>query len=647
MDFSEYKSNILTLNRWGKSYYGDGVSVASDDEYDSLFKKIKEFENKNSTMVHSLSPSHRIGHTISDGFKSHKHLGKMYSQQDFFDIADVTKWALKLEEPYDSLTYVAEGKYDGLSLSLTYNNGVLVKATTRGDGEVGEDVTENAKHINTIPMTIYFKWKIEIHGEVVMPFDVFNSVNERRVANGNKSFSNPRNAAVGILKSYDSKVVKNNPLTFIAWGFGYGKPKNINSMIKLRSLLASFAFKVPTQLIVKGHWFFENAYKSFVRGRVKRNYPLDGIVFKVNNTKLHNEIGYTSKFPKWSCAMKFEATEKTTKILDIINQVGRTGIVTPVTIVKKVVLDGSVVERVTLHNYSEINLKDIRIGDEVIIIKSGDVIPKIVTVLKDRRGENVIKVTPPTTCPDCNTKLISRSVELVCPNEECGSRMLMKLVHFVGKDYMNIDNLGPKLLKRLLDVGVVKDFKDIYKLTPENIYSAGGVTVKYSKKLTDIIKKSKITTVDRFVAALGIPNFGRTISKQLSKKYGVGILNLDRETLLNEIGIGDIVADSYLKFIENNKDTMLFFKNILSFIPIQKQRGRLEDNIVTLTGTFPHGKTIVKYLIESNGGSISSSVTKKTTLLVYGEKAGKKLNLAKELNIKLLTLNELKDFLNE
>ena len=647
MDYIKYKLAILTLNSWNKAYYGLGETTATDDEYDNLFKQVKVFEEDNPTMIHPLSPSHRVGHTVSTGFKTHKHLGRMYSQQDFFNIDDVVKWALKIEETRQSLTYVGEAKYDGLSLSLTYDNGVLIKATTRGDGGVGEDVTENAKQIASIPMTIFFKWKLEIHGEVVMSFNTFEIVNEKRVKENIKPFSNPRNAAVGILKSYDSNVVKNNPLTFIAWSFGFGKPKNINSLIKLRELLSSFAFKAPTQIIVKGHWYFEKAYKSFVRGRPKRDYPIDGIVFKVGDVALHNEIGYTAKFPKWSCAMKFEATEKTTKILDIINQVGRTGIITPVAVVKRVVLDGSIVERATLHNYSEIKNKDIRIGDEVIIIKSGDIIPKITTIFKDRRDNSVKETIPPTVCPNCGFRLVKRSVELVCPNENCSSRILMKLVHFVGKDYMAIDSVGPKFLKHLLDKNVIKDYKDLYKLTPEDIYNTGGVTLKQSTKLVENINKSKITTVDKFVAALGIPNFGRTIAKQLAKKYGIGVLDLTREILLSEEGIGEKVADNYINFMNENGDTINFFKDILSFTHIEKQHGKLENETVTITGTFPDGKNLVKSLVEFNGGDVTSSVGRKTTMVIYGEKAGKKLSIAKELKIKTLTLNELKDFLTE
>jgi len=633
----EYSEAIRYLKKLSDAYYNSDTLLASDDEYDNLMKELKEYELKHN-FIHPLSPTQKVGYEVASSFKKLEHEIRLYSQQDIFTIDDFVKWYENIIDKYGRLCLIAEPKYDGLTLSLVYEDGELKHAITRGNGLIGEDVFSNAKYIGNIPLTISLKRKIIVNGEVVMSKKRFDIINKKRENNGEALLANPRNAAAGAIRSLDSRVVKERGLEFLAWEL---KDSDIESLQEGNEILKNLNFKAAEQMFVCRPDLLEEVVSKYTNKRDSYNYGLDGVVFKVNKTTMHDKIGYTVKYPKWSVAMKFEPVEKTTKIIDIKTQVGRTGIITPVAILEPTLIDGSVVSRVTLHNYQEIKRKDIRINDYIILIKSGDIIPKITHVFKERRDDTVKVVKEPEHCPTCGTGVIKEDTYIKCPNEECPSRIGRKIMHFVGRDYMNIDGLGPSVINKLVDAGYIKSLVDIYKLQPDDVYSVGGFTMKGVDKLLKSIDTSKDVELDRFIAALGIPNFGRTLAKRLTAKYGMDLLNFTKEELMKEDGIGEEIAEAFDNYMHKHKNMISEFKQILNLKVKSNTVGKLSGEKIVLTGSFPNGKSKVKKIIEDSGGDIVSSVTKDTTMLVYGESPGSKLNKAKLLNKKILTYEEL------
>ena len=642
-----YKSDVKRLITMARAYYVYDNPVASDEEYDKLYHQCLEYEKKNPNDVDAESPTQRVGGVVTDKFKKLPHLNRMWSQQDIFTEDELGKW-LENVLRYSPSIIGSECKFDGLSLKLIYVDGKLKTASTRGDGFIGEDVTINAKTVKSIPLTIPITRRtVEINGEIVIHKEDFNKLNKEREDKSLPLFVNARNAAAGSMRLLDSKETSKRGLVFYPWqiigAYDFLTAEEVyalTTLFKPNPITFTANRRDLETLTNKDHRSIlaglMDHYRKFMQKRSELDVEIDGVIFKVldEDPRIYDEIGYTAKFPKWSCAFKFPAVEKTTRVINVIQQVGRTGKITPVAILEPILIDGSTVERVTLHNYSEVRLKDLRVGDSIILIKSGDIIPKITKVFKDRRTGSEQIVIEPTHCPKCNTPVVREEIFIKCPNELCSSRKAKYIEFFAGRDYMNIDGLGPSVVDALLENNKIDNVVDLYKLTYNDLTSIDGFKDKKIKNLINGIENSKQPSLDKFMASLGIPGFGRTISKQVVELFGYDVMRMTYDDLVNIPGIGEEIAKNYVEFMEKNKVWVTeLFVTVKPKVITKVTAGRFKDQIVVLTGSMEKGKDTIKNLVEDNGGTVKNSVTKDTTLVIYGDKAGSKLDKAKSLGI--------------
>ena len=445
----EYDLNIEKLISWAHAYYVEDNPVATDEEYDKLARACLAFEQTFPEKSHPNSPNKRVGGMVLDGFEKASHLSRMWSQEDVFDTQELVDWINRAKKVNTNLEFMCEPKFDGASLNLIYENGLLKQAITRGDGSVGEDVTNNVKTIHSIPLQIKEQGLLEIRGEIVIKKADFEKINEQRAKNGEALFANPRNAASGSLRQLDPTITASRKLFFNVWGVGENSLE-FTKTSEMMQYIYSLGFATPPlQTITKEVDGIEETYHKIIAARDSIEMMLDGMVVKINDIETQEELGYTVKFPRWSCAYKFPAVEKTTKIKAIIQQVGRTGVITPVAVVEPTHIDGSTVERASLHNYDEIERLDLRINDEVIIIKSGDIIPKITKVFHDRRDGTQSEVARPTNCPECGSELHDEGTLIKCQNLDCPSIVANSIIYFASKNCMNIDGLGIKIVEAI------------------------------------------------------------------------------------------------------------------------------------------------------------------------------------------------------
>lgn len=640
MTKKEYEEKIDILNGLSMAYYR-GIILATDDEYDKLARKCLEYELANPDNVSPVSPNTRISDTINKGFTKARHITRMWSQQDIFNEEEFDAWFKSIQSHTLNVTFIVEPKYDGLSLNVIYKKGKFHKAITRGNGSEGEDVTLNARTIKTIPLDIEFRDipdTVELKGEVVISKSNFLLLNEAREANNEPLFANSRNAAAGSLKQLDPKITATRYLEFRPWSMD-----DISNGLQSYGLELIKGFGLKTDFIVcKTKEDILKAYKSFLDRRDEIDVELDGVVIKVNELGIRPIFGYTAKYPKWSCAYKFPAMEKTTTVKDIKIQVGRTGVITPVAIVEPVELSGAIVEKCTLHNYSEIANKDIKIGDQVIIIRSGDVIPKITYVFTERRNGTEKTIYKPLHCPVCSTKLQEENIVLRCINEQCKGRIITNVSNFVSKGCMNITGLGESTVEKLIDNKFIKDPADIFLLTYEKLGEIENFKYKKVTNILDAIEKAKHPTMDRFIVSLGIPGVGEVIAKIIAKKLKQpeDIITIDRSTLLDDVdGIGDVVSMNIIHYYAKNLEYLLkLFKLTEPVLLINKVvSDKHIGKTFVVTGTFSKHRDEIKRLIESLGGKVGTSVSSKTDYLVMGSNPGNdKLDKAKELNIKII-----------
>ncbi|MBP9613821.1 MAG: NAD-dependent DNA ligase LigA, partial [Sulfurospirillum sp.] len=439
MNHQEYIEKLEILKAWAKAYYVDDAPIASDEEYDRLYHEILKYEQENPLFADSNSPTKRVGGVVLEGFEKASHKARMWSMEDVFDEHDLDAWIERVKKVKESFTFYCEPKFDGASLNLIYENGILKQAITRGDGSVGEDVTQNVKTIGSIPLKIAYDGEIEIRGEVVIKKADFESLNEERLKNDEPLFANPRNAAAGSLRQLDTSVTAKRKLMFYPWGIGVNSLTQ-SFLSQKMSFVYSLGFLQPPRIVVtKNVEDVHTLYHELIAKRDEIEMMMDGMVVKVDDIALQEELGYTVKYPKWMVAFKFPAIEKVTRLKDITLQVGRTGVVTPVAEVEAVNIEGVVVERATLHNFDEIERKDIRIGDSVIIIRSGDVIPKIIKVVVERRNGTEIMPKRPLSCPVCGSELLDDGALIKCQNLSCDARVVGAIIHFASKKALNID----------------------------------------------------------------------------------------------------------------------------------------------------------------------------------------------------------------
>lgn len=644
MTKEEYSINIEKLISWAKAYYVDDEPIASDEEYDKLARKCLEFENKNPNLINPNSPNRRVGGAILKGFKKANHLSRMWSQEDVFNDKELEDWIKRASKVGDNLEFFCQPKFDGASLNLIYENGILKQAITRGDGEIGEDVTQNAMTIQSIPLEIAEKSLIEIRGEVVIKKSDFEAINIERLKNSESTFANPRNAAAGSLRQLDSSITSKRKLFFNAWGVGQNS-LNFEKTSQMMDYIFSLGFvKTPMQTLVKNIDDIKKLYENMIKKRDTFPMLLDGMVIKIDDITTQQDLGFTQKFPRWSCAYKFPAVEKTTKLKDIILQVGRTGVVTPVAIVEPVLIEGANVERATLHNFDEIQRLDLKIGDEIIIIRSGDVIPKITKVLKDRRDGNEKEILKPTICPDCSSELLIEDIMIKCQNLDCPSRVVNSIIYFASKNCLNIDGLGDKIVELLVNEKKIFDILDLYSLKYEDLENLEGFKEKKINNLLNAIENSKNSELYRVLTALGIEHIGEVASKSICSKFGLDLVDVSFEDLISIDGIGEQMANSFLEFFRVNRQFVLKLFDILKPKVTIKEEAKdnpFKNKTVVITGTMSKSRDEIKLFLEDLGAKVSSSVSKKTDFLIYGEDAGSKYDKAIELGIEILTEDEM------
>ncbi|MEA3497530.1 MAG: NAD-dependent DNA ligase LigA [Campylobacterota bacterium] len=648
MTHQKYKQQIETLIKWASAYYVDDNPIATDEEYDKLNREVLDFENNNPTLIEPNTPTQRVGGIVLDGFNKASHLSRMWSQEDIFDTSELEDWIKRAGKVAENMSFICEPKFDGASLNIIYENGVLKQAISRGDGSVGEDITVNAKTIQTIPLSIPYDGLIEIRGEVVIKKDDFDTINKQRVKDGEALFANPRNAAAGSLRQLDSSITAKRKLFFNVWGVGENS-LDFDSSTDVMNYIYSLGFvKPPIQKLCKTVEQIEEVYHEIIKKRDEITMGLDGMVIKIDSLESQTDLGYTVKFPKWSCAYKFPAVEKVTTVKDIILQVGRTGVITPVAVVEPTDIDGSVVQRATLHNFDEIQRLDLKLNDKVILIKSGDIIPKITKVFKDRRDGSEKEIVHPKNCPTCDAELFDEGILIKCQNMDCPSRVVNSIIYFASKNCMNIDGLGIKIVEQLVREDKIKDILDLYSLKYEDLDGLESFKEKKINNLLNAINNTKKVELHRVVNALGIEHIGEVASKQICLEFGLDILNVTFEKLIELDGIGEQMANSLLEFIRVNKPLVEKLFEIIEPTVEEKieiEENNFKDKTIVLTGTMSVSRGIVKKELEALGAKVSSSVSKKSDFLIYGEDAGSKYDKAITLNVATLTEEEYKALL--
>ncbi len=644
MNLDEYKKQVDLLNKWARAYYTLDNPIASDEEYDKAYEKIVEFENKNPDKIDESSPTRRVGGIVLEGFKKAKHLKKMWSMEDIFSIDELDDWIKRIKKSIETFTFYCEPKFDGASLDLTYENGKLKQAITRGDGEIGEDITQNAKTISSIPLEIDYKELIGISGEVVIKKSDFNLINKQREKEGKTLFANPRNAAAGSLRQLDTKITAKRKLMFYPWGIGQNSLK-YDYLSDIMDFIYKLGFlKPPYRLITKNRDDVVSFFEKLTSVRDDISMMLDGMAIKVDELVYEDELGYTVKYPKWMVAFKFPAVEKVTKIKDIIVQVGRTGVLTPVAILDPVNIDGAIVERATLHNFDEIERKDIEINDSIIIIRSGDVIPKVTKVLVSRRDGTQRKVPRPTVCPVCGSEVLDEDILIKCQNLSCPARVVNSIIHYASRKCMNIDGLGDKIVELLYEKNILKGIEDLYKLKLSDLLELEGFKEKKSKNLIDSIEKSKTVQLHKFINALGIEHIGEVAAIKLADNFKDNWFNVGYEKIIEVDGFGEEIAKSLEEFVRVNKEKIL---NLVQILNIQMPKKIvIIDSIFTgktvvLTGTMSQSRSEITQILEHYGAKVTKSVSKKTGFLIFGKEAGSNLEKAKKLGVTVMSEEEM------
>jgi len=608
-----------------------------------------QYEEAHPEDILKNSPTQRVGDVISEGFTKEPHLSRMWSLEDIFDADGLQKWLEKTYRLDKNVTFYCEPKYDGASLNLIYENGELLKGITRGDGTVGELITPNVKTIRSIPLTIEHKKRIEIRGEVVIFKDEFEKINAQRLKAGEQLFANPRNAAAGSLRQLDPSITAARNLVFLPYGVGVNELSH-----KLLSEKMSYIYQLgfrepPLRRITKGFDEIEAIYEQMKEERESYPMMLDGMVVKVNEIAAQIDMGYTVKVPRWAVAYKFPAVEKITTVKDIVLQVGRTGVVTPVAIVEPTEIDGVIVERATLHNFDEIDRKDIRIFDKVIILRSGDVIPKIIKVLTQERTGNEVKVARPKNCPVCGSELLQEEVLIKCQNLRCEARVVNSIIYFASKQCLNIDGLGVKIVEQLFSAGLVKSVLDLFDLNKEKLLALEGFKEKKATNLLQAIQSAKGCELWRLINSLGIEHIGEVASKMIAQRFGLNFVNAVKEELLEIEGIGEEMAESFLEFLRVNHETVSKLVEVLQPVAPEQQEEAQENpfkgKTVVLTGTMSESRGKIKENLEALGAKVSGSVSKKTDFVIYGEDAGSKYDKALSLGVATLNEDEMQELI--
>lgn len=635
---------VALLNRYATEYYTSDNPSVSDGEYDRLYRELVELETAYPEQVLADSPTHRVGGKVLDGFEKYSHQYPLYSLQDAFSREELDAFDARVRKEVAHPTYICELKIDGLSISLTYEKGILVAGVTRGDGSIGENITENLKRVKDIPLTLPEELDITVRGECYMPRASFDQVNQARQENGEPEFANPRNAAAGTLRQLDTAVVaKRNLATFL---YQEASPSTRDSQEKGLKYLEQLGFVVnPKRILAENIDEIWNFIQEVGQERENLPYDIDGVVIKVNDLASQEELGFTVKAPKWAVAYKFPAEEKEVQLLSVDWTVGRTGVVTPTANLTPVQLAGTTVSRATLHNVDYIAEKDIRKDDTVIVYKAGDIIPAVLRVVESKRVSEE-KLDIPTNCPSCNSDLLhfEDEVALRCINPRCPAQIMEGLIHFASRDAMNITGLGPSIVEKLFAANLVKDVADIYRLQEEDFLLLEGVKEKSAAKLYQAIQASKENSAEKLLFGLGIRHVGSKAS-QLLLQYFHSIENLyqaDSEEVASIESLGGVIAKSLQTYFATEGSEILLreLKETGVNLDYKGQTvvadAALSGLTVVLTGKLERLKrSEAKSKLESLGAKVTGSVSKKTDLVVVGADAGSKLQKAQELGIQV------------
>ena len=635
---------VALLNRYATEYYTSDNPSVSDSEYDRLYRELVELESAYPDQVLADSPTHRVGGKVLDGFEKYSHQYPLYSLQDAFSREELEAFDARVRKEVAHPTYICELKIDGLSISLTYEKGILVAGATRGDGSVGENITENLKRVKDIPLTLPEELDITVRGECYMPRASFDQVNQARQENGEPEFANPRNAAAGTLRQLDTAVVaKRNLATFL---YQEASPSTRDSQEKVLKHLEQLGFVVnPKRILAESMDEIWNFIQEVGQERDNLPYDIDGVVIKVNDLAGQEELGFTVKAPKWAVAYKFPAEEKEAQLLSVDWTVGRTGVVTPTANLTPVQLAGTTVSRATLHNVDYIVEKDIRKDDTVIVYKAGDIIPAVLRVVESKRISEE-KLDIPTNCPSCNSDLLhfEDEVALRCINPRCPAQIMEGLIHFASRDAMNITGLGPSIVEKLFAANLVKDVADIYRLKEEDFLLLEGVKEKSASKLYQAIQASKENSAEKLLFGLGIRHVGSKASQLLLQHFH-SIENLaqaDPEEVASIESLGGVIAKSLQTYFETEGSEILLreLKEAGVNLDYKGQTvvadAALSGLTVVLTGKLERLKrSEAKSKLESLGAKVTGSVSKKTDLVVVGADAGSKLQKAQELGIEV------------
>lgn len=630
-------------------YYNNDMPEISDFEYDMLSQEIRKIEEKFPELKKEDEDINKVGGKASTLFNKVNLEVKMQSLMDVFEISEVKSWMDKIEEEYGKQEYVVETKIDGLSASLTYEKGKLVLASTRGDGIVGEDITENVEVVDSIPKKIEYVGKIIVRGEVYISKQDFKSIVDIQEESGEKTFANPRNAAAGSLRQKDKIKIKDRKLNIFVFNVQYSD-KNFESHYDSMKFVNSLGIATNKYIkkIDKENSFekVKAAIEEIHNIRSKLEFEIDGAVIKIDNLELRKKLGETAKTPRWAIAYKYPAEQKETIVKDIIINVGRTGALTPVAIFDPVNVDGSNIARASLHNFDYVTEKDIRIGDKVIIQKAGDIIPEVVKSIKESRNGKEIEIKKPKRCPFCKTKVKEEKISVFCINPECPTKIKRKIEHFASRNAMNIEGFAEKNIETLLLKGYIKDIPDIYNLTKDHFLSLKKNGEKFAKNMCNSIERSKKNPLHRLINALGIPNVGVTSAKKLAKEFKnlKNLMNASEEELLKIEDIGNVVAKGIIEFFNEEKNIENIEKLIDNGVNIEQPdediKNILDNKTFVITGSFEKSRKDIEKLIELNGGKISSSVSKNTDYLISGKDAGSKLDKAQKIGIKIISFDE-------
>ena len=638
------KELVELLNRYATEYYTSDNPSVSDSEYDRLYRELVELEKAHPDQVLPESPTHRVGGKVLDGFEKYSHQYPLYSLQDAFSREELDAFDARVRKELDDVTYICELKIDGLSISLTYEQGIFVAGATRGDGSIGENITENLKRVKDIPLSLPEKLDITVRGECYMPRASFDQVNQTRQENGEPEFANPRNAAAGTLRQLDTGVVaKRNLATFL---YQEASPSTRDSQEKVLNHLEQLGFVVnPRRLLAHSMDEVWEFIQEVGQERDQLPYDIDGVVIKVNDLAGQEQLGFTVKAPKWAVAYKFPAEEKEAKLLSVDWTVGRTGVVTPTANLTSVQLAGTTVSRATLHNVDYIAEKDIRKDDTVIVYKAGDIIPAVLRVVESKRVSEE-KLDIPTNCPSCESKLLhfEDEVALRCINPRCPAQIKEGLIHFASRDAMNISGLGPSIVEKLFVANSVKDVADIYRLTVEDFLLLDGIKEKSAQKLYQAIQASKENSAEKLLFGLGIRHVGSKASQLLLQHFHSieSLAQANSEEVASIESLGSVISQSLQSYFETEGAKILLreLKELGVNLDYKGQvvaaDAALSGLTVVLTGKLERlTRSEAKSKLENLGAKVTGSVSKNTDLVVAGADAGSKLQKAQELGIEI------------